>query len=429
MPRATCNAVYNSLIPVMLIPPPRSQHAATRLVIAFLFLHAFFVSQGHAWADNWTGPEEQLAAKIAAVTGPGAMAVDFSNRSSLRQADVDEIRRGLLIQLAALGVRFVNAEQAAATVRVFLSQDLRDYVWVAEIHQGTNEPAIVMVSLPRPETQPAGHEEAAMTIRKTLLWSQADRILDVAVLDGQPAHMVVLDSNGVTVYKLQDSRWQAEQTLAVAHSRPWPRDLRGRLVLRKDHLFDAYLPGVFCRSTGAGSLAINCYDSDDPWPLGTDQFSLNGFFTPARNYFTGALAPGVGKQTTTTAFYSAAALPREKYALWLFAAVDGQVHLLDGITDQVAGKLGWGSDIAGVHTGCGSGWQVLATASGDTGSDTVRAFEVLDREPIAMSPPAESGGAITALWAESSGTSAIAVSRNSETGRYEAFRLTITCGH
>ena len=37
-------------------------------------------------------------------------------------------------------------------------------------------------------------------------------------------------------------------------------------------------------------------------------------------------------------------------------------------------------------------------------------------------------GNITALWAESTGGGAVAVSHNLETGRYEAFRLTITCG-
>jgi len=240
---------------------------------------------------------------------------------------------------------------------------------------------------------------------------------------------VVLDSNSVAVYTLHDGRWQPEQSLVVTHSHPWPRDLRGRLILRKDHLFDAYLPGVFCRSATSAPLAMNCYESDDPWPLGTDQPSLNAFFTAARNYFTGALAPGVGKLTTAPAFYSAAALPREKYTLWLFAALDGQVHLLDGITDQTVGKLGWGSDLASLRSGCGSGWQVLVTRNGDISSDTVRAFEFPDREPIAASQSLELNGSITALWTESGGSSAIAISRNSETGRYEAFRLIITCGH
>ena len=101
---------------------------------------------------------------------------------------------------------------------------------------------------------------------------------------------------------------------------------------------------------------------------------------------------------------------------------------MDGITDRAAGKLGWGSDIAGVKSNCGSGWQVLAARSGDGPNDAVRAYEFPDRDPVAVSQPVEFAGSITALWAESAGGSAVAVSHNSETGRYEAFRLTIACG-
>jgi hypothetical protein len=422
MRKATRDAVYNRLIRDVPILPPRLQCLASSLLV-MLFLLA-----GQAGADNWSGPEAQLAAKIAAITGPGTVALDFKNRSSLRQADVDEIRRGVLLRLATLGLRFVNAEQAAATVQVFLSEDLQDYVWIAEVHQGANESSVVMISFARPDTQPAGHETAAMVVRKTLLWSQADRILDAAILDGTPWHLLVLDSNGVIVYRMQDGRWQSEQSFAISHSRPWPRDLRGRLVLRKDHLFDAFLPGIFCRSTSSAPMTMTCYEGDDPWPIGSDQYGLSAFFAPMRNFFTGVLVPGVGKQTTAPAFYSAAALPREKYTLWLLASVNGPLHLLDGINDQTAGKLAWGSDIASVHSGCGSGWQVLATESGDNRSDTVRAFEFPDRDPLAVSEPADFGGPVTALWVESSGNGAIVVSQNSETGRYEASRLTITCG-
>jgi hypothetical protein len=46
-----------------------------------------------------------------------------------------------------------------------------------------------------------------------------------------------------------------------------------------------------------------------------------------------------------------------------------------------------------------------------------------------VSQPVEFNGAITALWTDSDGTGAIAVSQNSETGRYEAYRLSIVCGH
>ena len=113
---------------------------------------------------------------------------------------------------------------------------------------------------------------------------------------------------------------------------------------------------------------------------------------------------------------------------WFLATVDGQVHLLDGSTDQVLEKLGWGSDIASVRSGCGSGWQVLATGSGEGANDAVRAFEVTGREPVAASTPIDVSGAITAMWTESGGTGAVAVAHNSKTGRYEAFRLILTCG-
>jgi hypothetical protein len=199
------------------------------------------------------------------------------------------------------------------------------------------------------------------------------------------------------------------------------------LIPRKDHLFDVYLPGVFCRSTATAPLAISCYESDDPWPLGTDQAGLSAFFAPARNFFTGALSPGIEKQTTVKAFYSAAMLPRDRYKLWIFATVDGQVHMLDGVTDQTAAKLDWSSDIASIHSGCGLGWQLLVTSSGDREDDTVRAFEIADRDAVVVSQPAEFAGNITALWPESDGTSAITVAQNSETGRYEAYRLSIAC--
>jgi len=411
------SAIYNARIPQMEIL--RSRPAC---VVCLVFL---VLVSTYARADNWASAEEQLAAKIASVTGPGTAFIDFANRSSLTRAQTDGIRRGILTALANHGVRFANADQAAATVKVTFSEDLQNFVWVAEIHQSSNESVVVMVSLARPETQPVTHETPAIVIRKALLWSQADRILDVAVIDGNPAHMAVLDGNGVNIYKLQDTRWQPEQSLPVSHSRPWPRDLRGRLMLRKDHLFDVFLPGLFCRSTAKPPLALTCYESEDPWPLGTDQFGLNAFFTPARNYFTGVLAPGIGKQTAMPPFYSAAPVPREKYTLWLFATVDGQVHLLDSISDQSAGKLGWGSDIAAVRSSCGSGWQILATLSGSGSSDSIRAYEFPDREPIPVSEPVELDGMVSALWTESNGATAIAVLQNS--ARYEAFRLSIDC--
>ena len=124
-------------------------------------------------------------------------------------------------------------------------------------------------------------------------------------------------------------------------------------------------------------------------------------------------------------FYSAAPLPRDKYVLWLFAGVDGQIHLVDGLREQPA-RFGWGSDVVSV-TLCGSGWQVLAAGMANSGADTVRAYELPDRDPVPVSEPLDVSGEITALWTESKGDTAIVVARNRETKHYEAFRLVVAC--
>jgi hypothetical protein len=434
------DAVYNPLINPRVnlrinlrvdlrIPGMLTPHSSR--FVGFLVFTLLFATAGKA--QNWAGAEGLLAGKIVSATGPKTMALEVLNRSSLSAALSDDIRRNLLTQLAVTGVRFVSAEQAAVNVRVTLSEDLRNYVWVAEIRHGGNAPVVVMVSLPRsavPAVEPAA---AAMVLREVSLWSQPEPILDVALIDGNPARMLVLDATSVTSYRMQEGRWLVEQSLPIAHSRPWPRDLRGRLVLRnyrdgdKDHLFDAYLPGVYCRSSGGDSPAMTCLESNDPWPIGADRFSQNASFTSSRNFFSGALSPAAGTQTRAPAFYSAAAVPREQSTWWLLAAADGSVHLLDGVTDQVVEKVKWGSDIAGLRSGCGSGWQVLATGAG-AGNDAVQAYEVPGRQPVAASMPLEVSGAVTALWTGSDGSSVVAVVHNSETGRYEAFRLTLTCG-
>ena len=286
------------------------------------------------------------------------------------------------------------------------------YVWVAQITQGSAPSSVVMVSVPRRKEAGFGQESMPLTLRKIPLWTQEERILDVAVLeeDSEARCIAVLDREKVTIYRLRSGKWLLDQQLVVNHARPWPRDLRGRLLAAKDHLIDVYLPGVFCRSTSSVPLALNCRESDDPWPLMSQvsgsftsvggAYSVppqGGFYSASRNFFTGALTPGIGKLTTVGKFYSAAALPREKYTLWVFAAVDGQIHFVDGVTDQTA-KLGWGSDIVSVKTACGSGWQVLTTGAADNRTDTVQAYEIADRDPVAVSTALEFSGEVTALW-------------------------------
>ena len=442
-------AVYNLSIPNAI---PNCVNRISRTALSFRFARRLsfvvLVAAIAARATDWSGPEQQLAHKIVAVTGPGAVALTVENRSSLGKRDSEVVQNGLRGALEGLGLRFVKTDQSAATVAIFLSENTASYVWVAQIRQGAGDVAVVMVSVPRPAGTTTSHESVPLSLRKISLWSQDDPILDVAVLEENvgPTRIAVLDGEKVSLYRSQGGKWQQEAILGVVHARPWPRDLRGRLILAKDHLLDAYLPGVICRSSAGAPLALNCRETDDPWPLVPAALSggtfpvfpsagsaalaippMGAFFAPTRNFFTGALTPGVGKFTTVSKFYSAALLPREKYLLWLFASVDGRVHMVDGISDQGM-KLGWGSDLTSVKTSCGAGWQVLATSSAEETGDSVRAYEFPDRDPVAVSGAVDfPGGVITALWTEAKGDTAVAVTRNRETGTYEAFRLAVVC--
>jgi hypothetical protein len=238
--------------------------------------------------------------------------------------------------------------------------------------------------------------------------------------------LVVLTRGEVTLYQLKESRWIEASSLPIHSTRPFPRDLRGRLIVRHDRLFDAYLPGLICRTRASPPLALECLASDDPWPLAGRDSGLSAFFTPARNFFTGALVPGIGHQRSAPAFYTAAALPRERYTLWLFAGTDGELHLMDGMNHQIAATVHWGAEIAGVHAPCRERSQVLATTPTPDGADSLAAFELPDREPLPVSQKLEFDGKVTGLWTGETGESAMAIVEQPTSG-YEALLINLDC--
>lgn len=387
-------------------------------------------------ASNLGDTARQLADRVAAAAGPGVLALEVINRSSLDEKSVREIRSALESELRAQGLQIAAEEQAMGTVNVVLSESLREYVWTAEIAVGADHPRVVLVSLPRSPSTSSSAAVPAITLKKTSLFVQEEPLLDAALVDmSGVARLLLLDATRVAVYRQQSGHWELESSFAVNHSRTFPRDVRGRLLLRRDHLFDVYLPGTYCRSTAAPPLALNCSPSDDPWPLTTDDSGGNGttpvhaFYAPARNFFTGALSPGIGKVSNGPSFYAAAALPRSNYALWILSAVDGSIHMIDGITDQVIRGARWGSDLAAIHSSCGVGTQLLVTDGGDPERDRLRAFEIPDREPVAVSSSLELDGPITAMWPDANFTNAVVIVKRKDTGLYEANRISITCAN
>ena len=412
----------------------------------FLLLAMIFVSSS-AFASNLGDAARQLAHQIATSSGPGAFAIEITNRSSLDDKSVREARSALTGELHIAGVNSANTEQAIGTIAITLSENLREYVWTAEIVAGSAEKKVALVALPRSQNGAPFTAARPIVLKTTFLLAQEHPILDFTLVDmvGGP-RLVVLADSAVSVYRSQGanpsansrSGWELEISLPIAHSHIFPRDLRGRLFLRRDRLFDVYLPGTSCRSSGnAGAqLTLTCSDSDEAWPLRRDDNSVRAFYASARNFFTGALSPGIGKISNVPSFYSSAALPRSNSTLWAFAAVDGSLHLVDGVTDQALHDptANLGSDLAAVHSSCGAGDQLLISGSnnstrGNPEHDSLQAFEIPDRELMAVSASLEFSGQIVALWPDSNGNGAAAVIRVKNTGWYEAYKVAVSCSN
>lgn len=375
--------------------------------------------------NTWDAPAAEFAKQIASLTGPGTITLTFTNRSALSTDDATAIHNAVERELRSAGVT-VRAKDANSDVRITLSQNLQGWLWVAEVQEGS-EVKVAMLPVAGMASIGSMNPSPTITLRVNLLFAQAAPILDLAILGADSdLKMVVLDPEQIKIYNQAAGSWQQAQTFAISHSQPFPRDLRGRIVPAADHVFDAYLPGMVCAATKTGNasdLAIACSESDDPWPLG----SQRTFYNSTRDFFTGVLTPGFGPKLAP--FYSAAEMKRPSGAAFVFVDVNGAAHIFEGDSRKsVIGARDWGSDIAAVHSECGTGTQVLTSAAGWPASDSLRAYEISGHETTAVSAPwAFDGGIVTALWTASDGASATVIVQKQQENRYEAYSAVVAC--
>lgn len=382
-------------------------------------------------AGNWEQPAADLAKQIAAIAGPGPAKLTVTNRSSLSAEEPPSIQRLLERDLRGYGI-LISGTESATNIRVTLSENDAGGLWVAEVQEGT-EVRVAMIPVvlhARVESQAA----AEITLRKSLVWQQKEPLLDAMIVpSGVARRMLLLEPEQIVSYIATAGAWMKEQEFHIPHSRPFPRDMRGRLIAGQGHLFDAYLPGVLCTGTDSGgSLAVSCADSDDPWPLARPAEIPNApqqkaFYNATRNYFTGILSPGFGMQIQP--FYSSAALPRPNGVAVLFNGLDGRIVMIENnVMKPIAGARDWGSDFASIRSGCGSGAQVLVSGSGAAPTDSVRAYDIPGREAEPVSPALAFDGQVTAIWPSTDGAAATVIVR-AETGHtpYEVYSVSALC--
>jgi hypothetical protein len=333
-------------------------------------------------AQDLPSAARELARKI---NRQDVTSLTVRNSSSLPDTEAAEVARTLEAELHG------RPRPEGSTVHVTLSENVREYLWVAEIQHG-EERDVVMLSVARPST-PAS-PLAPVAIEKRLLWEQEKPILD-AILAG--SLLIVLDPSSVSFYRGR----QLTSSLPVSIPSPASRDPRGWLSVDRDS-FQAFLPGVVCSGRLAADSAMSCAESN------------SAAIVVGRNYFSEPRLPP---------YFSSVVLP----GMRIVAGVDGRARVYDGGLRELATITGWGSDLAAIESPCHAGPRILASKPGEAGEpDAVQAYEMTGGRAVVAGDPVTFLGPVTALWGRQA--EAVAVARNSDTGRYAAYSLAITCG-
>jgi hypothetical protein len=414
-----------------------SAHRVLALTLAVLFTPA--ANGDTPTGTSWDQPAAALADQIAGILGPGQAHITLRNLSTISTEELPAIRRLLEQDLRAHGIT-PSTDEAANLLRVTLSENTRQRLWIAEVVEG-NETKVVMVTSDlghSPRTQPA----AGVTLHKQLIVASREAVL--AVLE-VPAGLVVLEPERIVVYAHVPGGWNQQAAVAIRQKRPLARDARGILLGTNDGQgFEADLPGAQCDGTfntaiPAGQWAIHCHESDDPWPIaapflmqigGAPAPALKAFYNSTRDYFTGIVAPNLGVELP--AFYTAAWLSHAQAPALLINGIDGKLQLVENVAlKPIAGARDWGSDFAAVQSACGSGTQIVASGSGAAAQDSLRAYDIPALEAVPASAPLAMEGAVSALSTALGGRSAFATVRTSpsvgQPVEYEVDRVTATC--
>jgi len=392
--------------------------------------------------SRWVQPAAELAGQIADILGPGQAQVTVRNLSTIQAGEIPAIRKLLELDLKAHGIIASGGESANA-VRVTLSENVRERLWVAEVVEGS-ETHVAMVHVDA-STATVAVADARMVLQKEKITGLSIRlggiVLDDPVLAATEinGHFVVMFADQISIFSPIPGGWTESNTFLM--EKRLSRDPRGVLLANAGGgSFTAYAPGAEC--VGSYSLplsgpmadsgwSVRCHTSDDPWPIYQSADAsglppLKAFYNPARDYFTGVVAPSIG--VDLPAFYSAGLIPRAAGgAALLVTEIDGKVSIAENdALRNVAGTRDWGSDFAMVRSGCGAGTQVIASSSGEAVNDSLRAFEIPALEAVPESGPLAMDGTVTALWTAQDGKSAFAVVRDTA-GEYEVDRVSALC--
>ncbi len=418
---------------------------AKRLIWAIAMVASTLTEIAAPTPSQWEQPAANLAEQVAEILGPGQARLAIRNLSTVSTDEIPAIRRLLEQDLKTRGVLASDAE-GANTVRVTLSENVRERLWVAEVVEG-NETRVAMVRV-EPGTAQQSQPKSGLALRKQVAITTNEAVLAALEIAGG---LVTIQPEEIVIYGHAAEGWREQKRVGIGQKKPLPRDPRGIILPSANGSgFEVSVAGMVCSGSylpaqPAGDWTVLCCESDDPWTIVQPPVAQTGsatqgtatqmdvsvtpmkaFYNAARNYFTGAVNFSLGVDLPP--FYSAAQIIRSaSSAPLLIGGIDGKVQILEGSAlKPVAGTRDWGSDFAALHSGCGAGMQIVVSGSGEAAGDSLRAYELPAQEAFPASASLAMDGTVTALWTAPDGNSVFAVVHGAA-DQYEVDRVTALC--
>ncbi len=381
-----------------------------RFVLFFVFL---FVPRA-ANADTLEESARLLARKVWASIHGSSVRLEFRNLSSLRSAEFASVSAAFQEELQRRGVKILPTDAAVSLV-LSVTQNPTEYIGVVQIQRKeTIETVMDTIGM---VNGPAAPEPAfSLVLHKELLFSSDSPILDV-VLGADAKHASALGVQEISSYEWRGGQWVPTGVEHLPIHRSPQRTGQGFYSGVLTDAAAAYLPGELCRISLADGKGWSCETTTEHIPVRT-------------------VSPAAMAGKKLGAWISAAQFETEGKTKIVVTGQDGLARLYEEGAEPVAVFPDWGSEIASVYSGCGSGWQVLVTGNGDwTTSDAIQAIDLKDHRAQSVSAAMEFAGPIVALHTPATRTAdnvaanarAVAVARNLQTGRYEAYQLSISC--
>jgi hypothetical protein len=409
-----CDVVLFVFVPVFNCPIRRLGIPSLYLDLLFFAMLVVLVVPGISRAQSLADGARMLARKTVSAAHGASVSFEQRNLSSLKDGDFTALVAVFLDEMQKHGVK-ISTSNEGAKLTFTVSGNVTSYLGVAKIERGGAE-EIVFEQLGHGMDVMSGEPGPGVVLHREFLMALDTPMLDVSVGEDKK-HATVLGQSEITRMELKNDRWEALRREHLSRQAGTYRDMRGSLFYFIDVGF-AYFTGETCTNSLNSGLGWRCESSRrDVIPI---------------------YLPQLGEGRTIVPWFSAAPFEQDGRSKLIFTGKDGAARLYEADAEPVVVSRNWGSEIASIHSGCGAGWQVLITSKGDwTTTDTVQAMEMQNGIPREISAQMEMAGPVMALHAapprltenipEDKGVTAII--RNLQSGKYEAYRLTIRCGN